>query len=416
MSIVYRKLNPSEMYWNAMGGAPLTLWARLNKTLDVDVLKKAIAATRRRHPYLNAAQSGENLVRSPLSEIPLEVRICKDNEDAIRREIDDLLHHEIEHFDVSDTFCRVLLLQPEPNAPSPSNLVVLGDHRVFDGKSALIWTQDILRHLNTLAEDPNATIEVDEMPMFDIFELVPDLKLPDLPPVEGYVTLAKPQDIDESKPVFVQDKVLKVDPELFRRFKAQCKAHDLTVNGPLTVAYAAAIADVANKKAGEVSTRTVNLSMAADLRGSTKSPVPADCINSIAGTFNLAVDIGPDSDLWELAADLASRTAKTIEAGEPWRTMIYTKTDPAKIAGLYAVSAVVSNIGHFPNQQGEIMATSVESHVMGRGEMNPLTGVHFLEAQGDLRVVLGFSPKFYSAETVDGVLNAMEARLNEMAV
>lgn len=148
---------------------------------------------------------------------------------------------------------------------------------------------------------------------------------------------------------------------------------------------------------------------AVDLRPFTTPPTPSDYINAVAGSVNITTRISVGDDIWSHIVEYGSMLKDAVSRGEGFRLINAMKTNPADAAGLYSVSTVVSNIGHYHHvTDGVYRVSSIESHVIGVGDHNPLCGTHFIEINNDLRVIMSYSPVYYSDDDAHYVLDRMD--------
>lgn len=423
---MFRPFNASEQLWGTINSSssPIAVVGRLSGPLSLEDVQQALACARSQHPYLQASVDTirKGVVQSALNELPVEaetIETFQDREKDRLEAVREVVRRELlKGIPIQDTLARAYLIS-ESGDDQIHHLILMADHVAFDSRSLLAWLDSFFTFLKRPSKDDiDPTVQLE---LIDWQERIPK-SCPNLDacPLQGHSIasdISPPANSSSSENVcMVEDTVLQICSDTFSRLKHSTKAHELSLNAPLFVAFACAVSDLALSRGDHLPVMAVG-SCAVDVRGMVSPPLPHNFISSVAGTVNVGIEVESCLDLWRASSAVSQSLKEEIAKAEPFRlTQLLKNGDYAAIAPLFAVSFVWSNIGHYSGicEAEGVSLQQLESHVMGEGS-NPLVSVHLLEVRDILSCSLTYSPKFHTQKSMSFLLSRFEKYVERLA-
>lgn len=396
-----RELTASEKQWLPQSSL-ICLAARLSESLsDVltdDILKQEVKRTCTVNPFLQVAIDTSALCYKRNGGITITSETLEgDGVDGIRKAAQRQLELGI---DREACLARVHLVHHRPGGGS-SHLLLVGDHLCFDGKSLMIWLNDIASARASVEAAATALDFVDWTERIPVNVTFPS---PFESPVTSIKLPTKAPQPEELIGSIVEDVVVNVDADVFSRLKVRSKEMGTTLNAPLMVSFFAAMADTALRQgavgivADTVDVRSV---CAVDLRP--QLGLPANYMNNSASvvpvhaTFPRADEKVDGSGLWPVAQAAQAVMLENIDHGEAYRLHDITKRGAfAEFGPYFDILCLWSNMGSLSTPGIEF----VEVHLRGSGS-NPIISAHPITVGSALALTLTFSPAFHDRETVE---------------
>jgi hypothetical protein len=396
-----RPLSSSESTWLAIGKSPLSMTLYLTpacalKARTPGVLARAAASCRHRHPYLGVAiDAAQVRAHTALAPVPLsEERVATLDNATVREAVRAQLHTGV---DLGVSTWRVHVVVGAASDQECA-LILLGDHMMLDGRSFIVLANDLVTALDAGAE----AAPRDQHDFVDWTQRVPPLQLPAF---DATPTIALPPaaDAEPTADGLVRDLVVTVDAAVMAALKVNAKAHGMSLNAPLMVAFQAAVVDAAIALGAEQASGADHVSVrslcAVETRSLLAPPLPADYIGNVAGVVSVTSRLGGQNapDLWLAAVAAHAAVRDAIAALEPFRMHDITKRAAyAEMAPIFTMPCLWSNVGC-------VAAAGIaraEFHLTGPGS-NPVVSAHVVTAAatGALALTVTYAPACHTVAT-----------------
>lgn len=326
---IERPLGPTEdMYWRFDAYSPLNFGviARLRGPLELETLRRAMAALQGRHPLLRVHvacdDKGVPWFREGARAIPLEV--VEAGPEATWQRLEETLNTSIDT--VHGPMLRFLLLR---HAPDDATLMLVFHHSISDGRSATFLLRDLLQSLAQQARGDSA----------DLVPLPPAGYYGDrIPPVDSgrgmrrlemaWKTLkasvfflrglgvpvglhTEPESEPRPHRILLEPRFL--EGESLRRTVERAKRERTTMQCVLNAALSLAVAE--DSPPGPM--QRIGCSQVIDIRARLKPPVGEDCGLFASGTSSLH-HVDASTRFWPFARDIREHMDQSLATPLPF--------------------------------------------------------------------------------------------------
>jgi NRPS condensation-like uncharacterized protein len=299
-----RKVTGAERFFSHSPFSIVTLVARINGYVTVEMLKSAVAKVQQRHSLLSVRIKEDDehalwFTSEGVQEIPIEIVLRKSENDWIE------IHAEASkipyEFETRPAI-RFILVQ----SPDVSELIILCHHMICDGISLAYLARDLMVHLG----DPSRAVEVLPAPEPITLDNLPSDVTPSAL-VKFFINRIKQKWAEEI--VFFDQEDYQVltktywdnyQHELFSIqlseeetsvLVARCRKENITVNSAITAAFSGAQSFVEGEKPHHKKT-----AIAASLRDRLPNP-PGEAMGYYASGFELNLKYNHKKSFWENA-------------------------------------------------------------------------------------------------------------------
>ena len=281
-----------------MGAFIIGITAEISGGLDPEVLRRALDTVQARHPLLSVhALRDDGLFRGD-GTLPIPLRVvAAGGEDAWRREL-------LREVGTPIPYGRSPLVRATwiegVGEGEPGRLIVVANHAVFDGASAIAMLRDVLHECGgtaspgTRREGPFALAPMDAR--------LGGRAVPARPKEEKPALLPLPPKTHprERRPRF---DVARLDAQTMERILARCRKEETTFNGLVSAASLLALAEAFHDD-GERGDRTLSLSSNISVRRELSPPVPDDAIGCFISGVTTAHRVTLGAEPWALSRDV----------------------------------------------------------------------------------------------------------------
>jgi NRPS condensation-like uncharacterized protein len=306
-----RQLSPLELFsfkLNQLSAFNFQIEAEFRHSIPVEILSKALAIVQRRHYYLNVTiqqEADATLFRPSDLEIPLRT--------ISNAQPGDWIHHAEEELNRRFDYQYTPLLRAlAVSSTDQFNLILTFDHSIGDGLSGMHLLHDLIGICHTLskgAEDwddseiPPAVVREENFPT-------------DLPKEMRYFS-PKRERMENERYAPVAERFTRFLPQhiergISERFAQRCREKGVTVHAGLSAAILHTLAAELEKQRPSETPIDMDAVSAISLRNHLRDTFRSEQLGLAAVQLKTPHQIGPDTSLWETAADVSHRIKNII--------------------------------------------------------------------------------------------------------
>ncbi len=310
-----RPLSPLELFsfnLNQLSAFNFQVEAEFGRPIPETILRKALALVQRRHYYLNVTiQQGNPVTFCHRSDLVIPLRIIE----AIHSD-EWVSHAEAELNRVFDYESTPLLRVLAVSSPDRFNLILTFDHSIGDGLSGMHLMHDLIVVCHKLTEGREDIDDSDIPPAVVLEEHFPT----DLPQEMRYFSPKRERMADEYYAP-VEKRFTRYLPRYLERdtsayFSQHCKENNVTVHAGLSAVILHTLAEELRQKLPTIDPIDMDAVSAISLRNHLQKSFSEQQLGLAAVQLKTPHRIGPDTSLWETAAEVNDRIRNIISNRE----------------------------------------------------------------------------------------------------